>query len=73
MTRALAIDVAAGDPTGLAGSLAELANDWRVAGRMDEAMPTCLAASELLVLTANELYKILIGINLGGAYFEREE
>ncbi len=73
LARSLAIRRNLDDATGIARALSELANNLRFSGRLDEAIASFQEADQLLASTANELDKTIIRMNLGGAYFEKEE
>jgi tetratricopeptide (TPR) repeat protein len=73
LTKALEINRNRGDIAGLGRSLIWLANTLRASGRLEEAIVYYEEASEVLAKTASELDKILLAVNLGGAYFEKQE
>jgi tetratricopeptide (TPR) repeat protein len=50
----------------------ELANTLRASGRLDEAIGYYEEAGRILSPTASELDKVVLAVNLGGAYFEQE-
>lgn len=71
LTKALEINRNSDDISMLGRSLASIANTLRASGRLDEAIEFYREARQVLAPTINELDKVLISLNLGGAYFEK--
>jgi tetratricopeptide (TPR) repeat protein len=73
LARNVAIRRTLNDPTGLARALIDQSRNLLLYDHLDEAIACLIEAEDLLTLTANELDKTLVGINLGSIYFRQGE